>query len=235
LKGDYAGSCRETEFYRLAAKPLAQVYGVFDALWQELGGSLEGGAGYGEVPGDARLLYSVESRPLRELIADMNKFSNNVMTRQLLLSLGAEVYGPPGTEAKGRDAVETWLRLRGIDTEGLILDNGSGLSRRSRISAAQLAAMLHYAYSQPDMPEYVSSMAVLGIDGTMAHRFRNSPLTGRGHLKSGSLKDANNIAGYLQTRSGQRMVVVLFYNAAKLNRGDVRRFQDQLLEWLYEQ
>jgi D-alanyl-D-alanine carboxypeptidase/D-alanyl-D-alanine-endopeptidase (penicillin-binding protein 4) len=157
------------------------------------------------------------------------------MTRHLELTLGSERYGSPATPAKGQRAILDVLRERGIDTRGLVITNSAGLSREGRITARQLSAILGAAWRSPYMPEYASSLALAGLDGTMRNRFRKSPATGRMHLKTGRLDDVSAVAGYVTAASGQRLIVVALVNSPEAHRGPGEELQDALLEWVYQE
>ncbi len=176
-----------------------------------------------------------DSLPLADIITRINKNSNNVMARQLLYTLSAELLGPPGTEAGGRQVIQNWLRDTGIDLPQLLLDNGAGLSRDARVSAAEFGDILEYAWRQPYMPEYLASMALSGLDGTLRRKFDTDALTGRAHLKTGSLDDVAAIAGYLQANSGRRFAVVMLLNHEGVHRGPGQEAQHALLRWLLDQ
>jgi len=116
------------------------------------------------------------------------------------------------------------------------LDNGAGLSRTTRITARQLAALLRYAYSKPYRPEFLASMPVAGLDGTMARRFKDDDsLSGQAHLKSGTLDHVTAIAGYLQSLSGDHYAVVVLQNYTDVHRGPGEEVQEALLRWVYAQ
>jgi D-alanyl-D-alanine carboxypeptidase/D-alanyl-D-alanine-endopeptidase (penicillin-binding protein 4) len=168
------------------------------------------------------------------MITRVNKHSNNVMARQVLYTLAAEVNGPPGTERGGREVIADWLEQNDLEPCKLALENGAGLSRESRICASAMADMLQFAWRQPYMPEYLASMSLSGLDGTLRRRFRNSDLVGMAHLKTGSLDHVTAIAGYLQSRSGRRFVVVALQNYEDIHRGYGDEVQEALLRWLYE-
>jgi D-alanyl-D-alanine carboxypeptidase/D-alanyl-D-alanine-endopeptidase (penicillin-binding protein 4) len=233
FRGKYPTSCGTFAVDRSVNAPLPYVYGIFDALWQEMGGSIDGSVRAGMVPEDARRLYRMQSLTLAELIRAINKHSNNVMTRGLLLSLGVARYGEPGSIDKGRRAIVEWLDKRRIPRDGLVLDNGSGRSRTARITVATLGELLLAAYRSPLMPEFVSSLPLSGIDGTMRLRYRHDPLEGRLHVKTGLIDDVNAIAGYLVADDGHTYVVAAMQNHPGIHRGRGRHVQDALLEWLY--
>ena len=122
-------------------------------------------------PDDAEPFVEFNSLPLADVIASVNKHSNNVMARQLLYTLSAEVLGAPGTEEGGRRVVAEWLDENGLQFPELAFYNGAGLSREARITARHMGAMLRFAWQQPYMPEYVSSLSLSGLDGTLQGRF----------------------------------------------------------------
>jgi len=233
--GRFPRGCRRYAMDRSVLSHNAFAYGLFRSLWREAGGSFDGG--WANVVSDdvEEPLLVVESPPLTEMIARINKHSNNVMARQLLYTLSAEVLGAPGTETGGRQVIADWLARNRLEPGKLSVENGAGLSREARISAAHLAALLRFAWHQPYMPEYLASMSLSGLDGTLSRRFRHSDLVGKAHLKTGSLDHVAAIAGYLQARSGRRFLVVMLHNYDNVHRGPGEEAQEALLRWLYEQ
>ena len=152
------------------------------------------------------------------LIRDINKFSNNVMTQQLFLTMGA-AGGEPGNPARGAAAVRGLLAARGIDAPELVLENGCGLSRIERISAGSLGNVLADAWKSQWMPELMASLPISGVDGTM--KARNVP-AGAAHMKTGMLEDTRAVAGYVLAASGRRYVVVAIINHPNASRGTGR-------------
>ncbi len=234
LKGDYAAACEDGNIYRLVGLGSRQIYGAFQALWEELGGTLDGGLRIATVPSQAMLFYAMDSLPLSDLIRGMNKFSNNLMTRQLALTLGATLFDPPATEAKARDAIDVWLADSGLKLPYLVFDNGAGLSRKTRISATGLGQILTLAFASPTMPEFISSLPLVAVDGTMRKRLRDEAVAGRAHIKTGSLDTVSAMAGYLLSRSGRRYIVVALLNHPGLQSWQGKLVQDALLRWVYE-
>jgi len=235
LEGRFPNRCTHYAMDRTALDHNAFAYGLVASLWKESGGVLEGFWGNAIAPEDAEPLVSFVSLSLTELIARVNKHSNNVMARQLLYTLSAEVNGAPGTEQGGRDVIAGWLAEKIPGVASLQLDNGAGLSREARINARDFAEILEYAWRQPYMPEFSSSLALSGHDGTLRKRFDDPQLTGQAHLKTGSLDDVAAIAGYMQARSGRRFAVVMLHNHTDIHRGPGEEVQTALLRWLFEQ
>jgi len=234
LEGRFPAACREYELSRSVLQPESYAWGLFDLFWGQLGGELNGGWRHGVLPPDAgQPFYVHRSRPLGDVIRLVNKYSNNVMTRHLEYTLAIERYGAPATLEKGQRAILDVLAERGVDTRGIVIANSAGLARETRISARQLAGVLEAAWNSPFMPEYVSSLALSGLDGTMRSRFRNSPASGRMHLKTGRLDGVSAVAGYVTAASGHRMVVVLIVNSQDAHRGPGEELQNALLQWVY--
>jgi D-alanyl-D-alanine carboxypeptidase/D-alanyl-D-alanine-endopeptidase (penicillin-binding protein 4) len=205
---------------------------VFGELWSEMGGAWSGRAREGAVPEGATLLHTRESAPLAEIVRDINKYSNNVMARQLFLTLAASGYEPPLTIDESREVVRHWLNLKGIAAPELSIDNGAGLSRTDRVSARTLAELLESAWKSAVMPEYVASLPLAGVDGTMKKRLVGDPVAGQAHLKTGLLSDARSMAGYLLDARGRRQVVVMLMNHP--NAPDADAANDALLRWVYD-
>lgn len=235
FSGKFPTGCKRYAMDRTALSHNEFAYGLFQLLWRETGGVFDGGWANAVADPDAEPIVSFESLPLSEMIARVNKHSNNVMARQLLYTLSAEVNGEPGTEDGGRQAIASWLTENDLESCKLAIENGAGLSRNSRITAADMGSLLKFAWLQPYMPEYVASMSISGLDGTLSRRFRGTDLIGQAHLKTGSMDHVTAIAGYLQSRSGRRLAVVALQNFEDIHRGPGEEVQEALLRWLYEQ
>ena len=148
------------------------------------------------------------------------------MTRQVFLTLA----GQPATTEAATQRIHAWLKVKGISSESLILDNGSGLSRNERISAGQLRQLLLDAWKSTVMPEYMSSLPIAGVDGTLRKRFVDSIVYGRAHLKTGSLEGVRSFAGYVLDNRKQRWVVVFIINDPKASAGNAA--VDAFIEWV---
>jgi len=208
------------------------VGGLFRQLWRELGGSFGGEVRDGTTPLGARALSAHTSAALSELVRDVNKWSNNVMAQQVYLALGSQGAGAPATWAKSERAIAEWARARRLSLQGLVLENGSGLSRSERISPRALADLLLAAWRSPVMPELVSSLPLVATDGTMRRRLAGSPVAGQAHIKTGSLNDVRAIAGYVLDARGRRSVVVMIVNHPKAQAAQPAF--DALLAWAHQ-
>lgn len=240
--GRYAVSCGEKSWYVRPYPMNANQYfsAMFKKMWADVGGNFTGEVSDGLVSPDARLVATWESPALSEVIRDINKFSNNVMARQLLLTIAASSANSsgttdeatvPATAARGAQAVQAWLAYKGVDASELVIENGSGLSRNERIAPATMADLLRQGFRSPMMPELISSLPLVGYDGTMRHRLSDQDVAGNAHIKTGTLNDVKAIAGYVTAQSGKRYVVVFFINHPNAASGGAA--QDAMLEWVF--
>ena len=124
------------------------------------------------------------------------------------------------------------MEKKGIFAPELVIENGSGLSRTERISAATMGCLLVAAFKAPTMPEFMASMPLVGYDGTMRQRLKTQGVAGHAHVKTGMLDDVRAIAGYVLASSGKRYAVVSIINHSNAMRG--QEVQDMLLQWVYE-
>ncbi len=167
----------------------------------------------GTVPGDARLIWTHESRPLAQLIRDMNKESNNFMAESILKTIGAEQSGSPGSTAKGAAAVRSWLASIGVATDGIVIADGSGLSPDNRLSADALAHILRTTQENfHAAPEFVASLPVGGVDGTLDGRLVETPAMRNIRAKTGFIRGVTSLSGYAMNRSGRALIFSILIN-----------------------
>lgn len=230
--GQFSEKCGTRYLELSVMKDTQYAFFTFSKLWRELGGTFKGRLGLRSVnEASDTLLLTHESQPLSYVINDLNKWSINVMARHLFLTVAAEGNERPATTALASQTVKNWLADKNLFFKELVIENGSGLSRVSRVSAKHLGQMLVSAYQSPVMPELMSSLAIMGVDGTAKKRLRNTPAQGHGHLKTGSLRGVSAIAGYVLDRNGKRHAVAVMVSHAKT--WGAKKVQDAVLQWVY--
>ncbi|HLW12519.1 MAG TPA: D-alanyl-D-alanine carboxypeptidase/D-alanyl-D-alanine-endopeptidase [Casimicrobiaceae bacterium] len=229
--GSYPASCGEREWWIAMLDHPHYVYAMFETYFRAVGGRFAGGLRERRVPDGAIPFAVLESPPLSDIVRDVNKLSNNVMARQIFLTLATTSSAPPATLAKANAAVKHWLAKRKLAMPGLVLDNGSGLSRRARNSAAGLNRLLIAANASAVREEFASSLAVAAVDGTVEHRFRNDAVAGQALLKTGSLEGVRALAGYVIDAAGHRYTVVAIVNDP--NAARAAPALDFLVQWVY--
>ncbi|HSG65982.1 MAG TPA: D-alanyl-D-alanine carboxypeptidase/D-alanyl-D-alanine-endopeptidase, partial [Gammaproteobacteria bacterium] len=232
--GQFPRACAPYSLSRSVLQHDTFAYGVYRTLWAELGGRHRGGMRRGVVPEGFEPALTWRSRPLAEVIRSVNKFSNNVMTRQLLYTLGGETAGAPATPEAGVAAIEAYLEQRDLDIGTLVVANGAGLARETRISTRLLAEVLLAAARSPLAPEYLASLSLGGLDGTTRGRFNGHSVTGRLHVKTGRLDHVSALAGYVHAGAGIDYVVVIMLNSPDAHRGPGEELQEALVRWVYD-
>jgi serine-type D-Ala-D-Ala carboxypeptidase/endopeptidase (penicillin-binding protein 4) len=242
LHGTFPKNCARTYSINVVDRQ-DYVDRLFRLRWRELGGSLRGATVEGTMPEDARLLAEHAARALPEVVRDTNKPSDNALARTLFLSLGSlesdpaigsHALPPTGepTLVRADRAVRTWLRSHAIDDTGAVFENGSGLSRIERMSPMQMGAVLQAGLTSQWAPEFLASIPIVGIDGTMRRRLRDSPAAGHARMKTGTLKNVVALAGYVLDASGRQCVVVAMLNDERAGDGRGRAVLDALVDWV---
>lgn len=234
FSGNYPKRCGNQDLTRTVLTNGDYIYGVFKALWQSMGGTIKGGIGEASID-EEKPFYIVPSKPLSEIITYINKYSNNVMTRQLLLTIAKENNDSTGNKMLGRKAISDWLQHIGIPAPELIIENGSGLSRNTRISAQTLMKLLKHILDSPLQPEFFSSLPLIGIDGTVKKRLNDVIPPGSARVKTGIIDDVRSMAGYVKSKNNKNYIVVALQNYKGIQNTTGTLIQDALLKWLYEQ
>lgn len=186
----------------------------------------------GIAPAESKLLFDVWSEDLGTIVKLTNKFSNNVLAKHILLSLAAkDSPGIPASYARARAIVNQWLQQRvGIGAGEILLDNGSGLSRQSRVTARAMTGLIRYGWKSPRMPEWLASFPISAIDGTMSKR---QVAPGHAYIKTGLMNTVKSAGGIIQARSGKRYAIFAVVQGRKATETDAPI--DRLIEWVYLQ
>jgi D-alanyl-D-alanine carboxypeptidase/D-alanyl-D-alanine-endopeptidase (penicillin-binding protein 4) len=232
LQGAFPRNCRASTAINVIDR---EVFAgrLFAALWSRRGGVHHGRVRDGVAPAGGEILAQHRSRPLAEVVREVNKDSDNPMARVLYLTLGALAAGTAElpTAERAEAEVRAWFARNGIDSAGLVLENGSGLSRAERLRPSQLAALLEVASRGPWWPEFLASLPIAATDGTMRKR-----LAGRAaasvRVKTGTLRDASGVAGYVKADDGETYVVAAILNDPAASHEAARPILDELLEWV---
>jgi D-alanyl-D-alanine carboxypeptidase/D-alanyl-D-alanine-endopeptidase (penicillin-binding protein 4) len=242
LHGTFPKNCNQSYSINVVDRQ-EYVDRLFRATWKRLGGTISGTAIEGATPAESRLLAEHVSRTLPEIVRDTNKPSDNLLARLIFLSLGALEADPvlgsrpaagsaEQTLSRSDAAVRNWMRAHGIDDRGLVLENGSGLSRTERITPVQMGGLLQAGLRSNWAPEFQSSMPIVAVDGTMRRRLHGSPAAGRARMKTGTLSNVVALAGYVPDATGKPLVVVAMVNSDLAGNGRGRAVLDTLVDWV---
>ena len=234
LNGSFSRQCGKQSYMLSLQDSAVYTRDLFKRLWAQQGGLFHGDVVLGKTPQHLSPLKIYQSPPLADIIRGINKFSNNIAVRQLYLTLGTGdvvINSSPATLAKSETAIRQWLASKQLNFPELVVENGSGLSRKEQISARHLGQLLLAAFNSPVMPEFISSLPIAAVDGTLKNRFTDTPVKGLAHMKTGALNNVRALAGYLLDKSGRRVIIVFFVNHEQA--GQSRAAIDTLVQWIY--
>jgi serine-type D-Ala-D-Ala carboxypeptidase/endopeptidase (penicillin-binding protein 4) len=201
-------------------------------MWRDSGGVWTGLMREGKVPRGARILFTHTSAPLSTMVTDINKLSNNVMARQLLLTFDAEMTKSPARATRGGRTIREWAKTRGFDVPDLVVENGAGLSRTERISAKSMAKFLEYGLTAPFAEQFVQSLPIAATDGTLTKRFNNQAAEGNAFLKTGTLVGVKTLSGYLMLPGKRRVIFVGMINHPRAEAGV--KSLDLAVDWMFQ-
>ena len=235
LKGEFPRNCSvATEINLLDRVDFADR--LFRTMWAALSGTWNGAARDGVMAADTRLLAEHQSRTLAELNRDILKRSDNPITRLMYLTLGAQskltADASTSTSERAEQMVRQWLQEKKINDAGLVLDNGSGLSRTERISATTLSGVLRAANLSRWAPEFLTGLPIVGVDGGMQKRLTDSAAMGVGRIKTGGLRNVVSVAGYVPDANGDLCVVVAILNHDDAKSSVGKPIVDAVLQWV---
>ncbi|MDF3127172.1 D-alanyl-D-alanine carboxypeptidase/D-alanyl-D-alanine-endopeptidase [Rheinheimera sp. 1928-s] len=234
LQGEFPKNCQKRDYLQLINRVDFSRLAV-QQLWQQISGQKEVPVLEQNAAEATVLLAEHQSRTLAEVLRDMNKSSDNAVTRQLYLTLGAQQSAVETqlTAQSSELQIRSFISSLGLDHSSLRLENGSGLSRSERISPQLMTALLQHAYQARYQPELIASMPLAGVDGTLKRRFTQPQTQGKARLKTGTLRNVVALAGFVTDQSGRTWVVASFINDPTAGRG--REVLDGLIEWITRQ
>ena len=214
VNGELPRGCRTTAYLSLLSQE-QYTASLVRSLLADMDIELSGVNRLASTPEDARLMLVTTSPDLVFMVRDINKWSSNVMARQLLLSIGAahRQEDDIDDQVAGVRTIKQWLETKGISTRGMVIKNGAGLTRDGRISARQAAQILQHAWNSPYSADLMASLPLIGMDGTMARRLRDTGMDGEGRIKTGYLENVRSIAGYTRDDTNTTWAVVGMVNS----------------------
>ena len=231
LKGGIYYKNSEAELSIAVNKPIKYFGIVFRNLLLQEGIKFEGRIIRKQVPKWANNFYTHFSEPLYVIVNEFNKESVNLIGEALVKSIGAKYHGEPGTWENGSNVVTEYLVNQGVANNTVFAD-GSGLSLYNKISPKSLTKVLSNAYNHSSFSyEFLSSLPLSGIDGTLEKRFKNSRLKGKIAAKTGYLKGVRALSGYIFAKNGNILVFSIISNGLGWK---AKAFQNDLLNELID-
>ncbi len=234
VKGSVPSSMEIKRFYRQVPDPALYSGSLIREFLENEGVKFGGKVRTGTVPDSAKIVQTFTSPPLSEVIRYLNKYSNNFVAEMLLKTMGAAVKGPPGTTDKGLEVMKEFAADIGMDVSRLEILDGSGLSRKNRMTARELGRVLDWTFHNAEIfPEYAASLPVAQTDGTIRRRLRNPSVAQRIRGKTGLLDGVTTLAGYMFPLGGKPIGYVFFVNGPGAL-GDIEAQQDRVMMQMME-
>ena len=243
VKGSIASNVPLKKVYRSVGNPATAAGEQIRAFLHKEGVRISGTIRTGHKPDKATPLYEIKGYPISRIISGLNKYSNNYIADSLVKRLGARD-GRPGSLAAGLGEVNRFLQTRARLPAGWVLANGSGLAPENRLSARQVVRLLLYMESRLDIgPEFMTSLAIAGSDGTMKDRFQGAQtraMQGLVRAKTGTLTEPLSVAGlagYFRHHHHGLIAFAIIDNGIKGRRQpsvlSLRQAQDQAIRNLW--
>lgn len=233
VRGNVALDGSPKAFYRAVPDPPRFALAQLADRLAEVGIAVGGGRRLGKAPESANPLHEWYSSSLDIVLRYMNKISSNFIAEQLLKTMAAEVRGAPGTSAVGVELVRAYLSANGLLGSDFSMYNGSGLSSGGRTTARDLTRLLAHVQRDPRIRwEYLASLPIAGVDGTLRTRMRNGPAEGIVRAKTGSINNVYAMSGYVARPDGGLWAFSLIANALSKPQSTVKRAMDIFVETL---
>ncbi|MFQ5701131.1 MAG: D-alanyl-D-alanine carboxypeptidase/D-alanyl-D-alanine-endopeptidase [Acidobacteriota bacterium] len=236
VDGNIPSSSRPDVSYRSVERPTLYALRAFREAASREGILIRGIDRKGRAPEGAYRVFVHRSRSLADLTRVMNKLSNNLTAESILKTLGTERAGPPGTTANGAAVLRSFLEGLQIDTSALAIHDGSGLSSKDRLTASSLTQLLRAVRRDFRIyPEFLSSLSIAGVDGTLKKRMKDGPAYRRIRAKTGHVAGVSSLSGYAYTRRGKVLAFAILANTPRsLSDRRVRREIDGFCAALVE-
>lgn len=228
VSGKISTSMGEKVFYKNIGDVTAWSGNNLIQFLKQRGITVKGQVKSGTAPKDATILAKADSKPLGEMVKDMMKFSNNFVAEMLVKNVAAEKKGMGASLAQGVDVIKQCF-LRWDMPKSCVYLNPSGLSHENKFSPQDLINVLNIAAENMEYSsEFIASMPIAGLDGTLKNRMKNTPAQGEVRAKTGLLNGTSGLGGYHRSKSGVLYAFVLIFNGPDSKNDRARDFFDDL-------
>lgn len=221
-------------YYHNITNPTQYISKVLEDSLLTYGIVIGGGGRSGVTPVTAKKILSIDAT-VKEIVTILNKRSDNFRAEVLFKTLGAIGSGSQGTALNGSQTIHNWMKEQALYQTGTNIVDGSGLSRYNQLSAATIGKLLELVYMDLDMfPIFFESLSIAGIDGTLDERMHNSSAENNFRGKTGTLKGASAVSGFVKTKSGEDFIVSILIEFNRKGANYYRDLQDKLINKIAE-
>lgn len=217
-------------YYRALPNPYESLARLFEANFQLVGGTWKRQWAFSNSTEKSKLLWVHRSRSISRLLIDVNKLSTNFGAEMALWAAAAKKLGEPVNLEKADQYLASCLRDFGFLGAEFQLQNASGLARSSKFQPEAMTRFLASIPRKPYFPEYLSTLSILGQDGTTRSRLKG--FNGKARLKTGTLSDVRSLAGYIFPTAEVPRIMTLVLNCSNCDMQNWQRVEDKILELL---
>lgn len=212
---------------------------TFRQLLAQVGIEIEGGTRIVSTPILGKELYQHFSQPLSLILKELNIYSNNFTAEQIVKTIAAERFGTPGSHAEGLRLIQEFLRIHGVNLQGIVFADGSGLSRKNRLTTKAVTDLLKNMYSRFDIgPDFIAALHIMGTKNFspdhVSRRLTRSPARGKIRAKTGTLNGVSTLAGYVESQSGKVFGYAVFLNNNRCGAWKADQIEDHIVNAIYK-
>lgn len=207
----------------------------FRSYLSKAGVQVRGQTGTGVTPAHAHKLQESKSQPLSVVLKELNTYSNNLIAEQIIKTIAATQTKQRGSHAAGLQLVQQFYKQTGIRSQGIVLADGSGLSRQNQFTAQAMTDLLTNILPRFDIgPDFLSTLRVMGAQGVHSKRLKNSPAKAKIRAKTGTLYRVSTLAGYVPSEQGQLYAYALLLNDNRCGKYGADRIEDKIISAIYQ-
>lgn len=227
--GSIGRNLKEVVVFKNITQPDLWAGSNLKSFLSQRGVEVTGGVKNGVSPEKAEVLAESESKAIEQIVADMNKFSNNYVAEMLTKNLGVLKKPKAASLADGVQVINEHIKSLGVPTDQFVIESPSGLNRDNKMSSyAMWKVLQHLRADFRIQPEFLTSLPIAGVDGTLKKRMKNSQAERWVRAKTGYLNNVVSLAGYAGLEDGRVVTFSFVYNGST-DETKVRSFFDNLL------
>ncbi len=235
ISGEIPHSCKEYKLSRSVLSAEDYFFYLFKYIWESTNnGKLAPNYSFKRLPTDVIPLITWKSKKLGTVVKSTNKWSNNLMSKTLIYSLG---YNPTLGQALpelGIKSIQNFLSAHKLSSNTLNIIDGSGLNKDVRASTEDIIRILNFAWTRNIMPEFVASLSIAGKDGTTRNLFKGMELGNAARIKTGTLNNVISAGGYIFSNSGNIYSLAAIINKPYLDKNNARSVLERIIKLIAE-
>ena len=235
ISGEIPKSCNKYKLSRSVMSAEDYFFYLFKYIWESTdNGRLTSAYSLRKITTGLAPLINWKSKDLGSVVKSTNKWSNNLMSKTLVYSIG---YDPKLGRARsklGIKSINNFLLEHGLLSDTIKIIDGSGLNKEVRASTEDIIRVLNFAWHRNIMPEFVASLSIAGKDGTTRNLFKRKDLRNAARIKTGTLNSVISAGGYIFSKSGAVYSFAAIVNRENLSKNKARNTLEDIIRLVVE-